>query len=138
MSRRTERLGSAIKQEVMHVIQRDLTDPRLAGTLPSVNRVKVSDDLAYADVYMVLMGTPGKQSAAMAALESATGLMRSKLGKALHVRTVPLLRIHLDEAYRREVEVLNLIAKANSEYADGEAPSDADPAEAPPSGADDQ
>lgn len=116
MSRRTERLASAIKQEVMEVIQRDLSDPRLDGTLPSVHRVKVSEDLSTADVYMVLMGTPGKQSAGLAALQSSAGFMRTKLGKSLHLRTVPHLRIQLDEAYRREVEVLELINKASSEY----------------------
>ena len=117
MSRRTEKIGSVIRQEVSQVIMRELNDPRLDGTLPSVTRVKVADDLSVADVYVVVMGTPGKQSAAMMALQSAAGLMRSRVGKALATRTVPLLRIQVDEAYRKEMEVLDLIRKAELELA---------------------
>lgn len=128
MSRRTERVGSAIRQEVMEVIQRELDDPRLSGTLPSVNRVKVSEDLSTADVYMVLMGTPGKQKAALNALRHAAGLMRSRLGKALSTRTVPYLRFEIDEAYRKEMEVLDLIRKAEQEF---KPPADDDSATGP-------
>jgi ribosome-binding factor A len=120
MSRRTERVGSAIRQEVMEVIQRELHDPRLDGLLPSVNRVKVAEDLSTADVYMVMMGTPGKQTAGLAALRHAAGMIRGRLGKALSTRTVPYLRFHQDEAYRKEIEVLELIRKAEDEFSDRE------------------
>jgi ribosome-binding factor A len=114
----------------MEVIQRELDDPRLAGTLPSVNRVKVSEDLSTADVYMVLMGTPGKQSAALAALRHSAGLIRTRLGKALATRTLPYLRFEIDEAYRKEMEVLELIRKAESERRDSGSSEDADDAQA--------
>ncbi len=102
----------------MEAVQRDLNDPRLVGTLPSVNRVKVAEDMATADVYLVLMGTPGKQSAALQAFKSAAGMLRGRLGKAMATRTVPLLRFHIDEQYRREVAVLELIQKASDEMVD--------------------
>ena len=110
----------------MEAVQRDLDDPRLQGTLASVNRVKVSEDLGYADVYMVLMGTPGKQSAGLAAMKQAAGLLRGRVGRALATRTVPVLRFHLDEAYRREVEILGLIDKAANEYREGDEGENAD------------
>ena len=97
------------------VILRELNDPRLDGALPSVTRVKVAEDLSMADIYVVLMGTPGKQTAGLAALRHAAGLMRTRVGKALSTRTVPYLRFHLDEAYRKEMEVLDLIRKAEQE-----------------------
>jgi ribosome-binding factor A len=115
MSRRTERVASAIRQEVSQVIMRELDDPRLHGVLPSVSRVRVSDDLSVADVFVVLMGSQGKQAAALAALRHAAGMMRTHLGKALATRTVPFLRFELDEAYRKEMEVLDLIRKAEAE-----------------------
>ncbi len=115
MSRRTERVGSAIRQEIMEVVQRDLDDPRLEGTLPSITRIKVAEDLGTADVYLVFMGSPGKQSAALAAMKHARGLLRSRVGKALATRTIPLLRFHIDEAYHKEMEVLDLIRKAERE-----------------------
>lgn len=127
MSRRTERVGSSIRQEVMEVIQRELNDPRLEGTLPSVTRVKVAEDLGTADVFVVLMGGQGKQNAGLAALRHAAGMMRTRVGKALATRTVPYLRFHLDEAYRKEMEVLDLINKAERERRDKEATEAAEP-----------
>ena len=118
MSRRTEKVASAIRQEVADVIMRELNDPRLDGLMPSVSRVKVAEDLSTADVYMVLMGPEGKQSAGMAALKHAAGRMRSRVGKALSTRTVPYLRFQLDEAYRKEMEILDLIRKAGEERQD--------------------
>ena len=56
MSRRTEMIGSTLQQELMGIIMRELNDPRLAG-MPSITRVKVSPDLAQADVYVTIMGT---------------------------------------------------------------------------------
>lgn len=118
-------MASVIRQEVAQAILRDLSDPRLDGVMPSVNRVKVADDLATADVYMVLMGSPGKHAAAMAALQNASGLIRGRLGQALSTRTVPAVRFHVDEAYRRELEVLELIHQAEMERKQREAEAEA-------------
>src|SRR5918998_348627 len=82
MSRRTERLGSTIQQELATIILHELSDPRLTG-MPSITRVKVSDDLSMADVYVTVMGTPGQQSAALNALRHSAGLMRTRLTKSL-------------------------------------------------------
>ncbi|MEL7238967.1 MAG: 30S ribosome-binding factor RbfA [Planctomycetota bacterium] len=124
MSRRTERVGSAIKQELATVILHELDDPRLEGLLPSINRVKVSEDLATADVYVVMMGSEGKQNAGLAALKHAGGMMRSKVASALNTRTTPFLRFHLDNAYREEMKVLDLIRQAEQEFTPGEDASD--------------
>ena len=107
-----------IKQELATVIMRELDDPRLEGVLPSINRVKVAEDLSTADVYIVMMGSDGKQSAGLAALRHAGGKMRSRLASSLNTRITPLLRFHLDEAYRKEMQVLDLIAKAEKESAE--------------------
>jgi ribosome-binding factor A len=117
MSRRAEKIGSAIRQEVSQVIMRELNDPRLDGLLPSITRVKVADDMSIADLYVIFMGTQGKQAAGLAALRHAAGMMRTKVAKALTTRTVPYLRFHLDEAYRKEMEVLDLIRRVEREHA---------------------
>ena len=114
MSRRTERLGSTIQQELMEIIMRELDDPRLTG-MPSITRVKVSEDLSMADVYITSMGTAGQQNAALNALKSSAGMMRTRLTKALSIRQVPFLRFHIDEQLKKEMEVLDLIDKASRE-----------------------
>jgi len=114
MSRRTDRLASIIRQELMDVIMRRLNDPRLEG-LPSITRVKVAEDLSVADVYVTVMGTEGHQRAALAALRHSAGLMRSSLSQALSIRQVPLLRFELDEQLRKEMEILELLERVRLE-----------------------
>lgn len=114
MSRRTERLASTIRDEIAEIMMRELSDPRLMG-LPSITRVKVSEDLSQADVYVTVMGTQGQQNAALNALKHSAGLMRSKLTKSLSLRVAPFLKFHLDENLKKELEVMELLRKAAEE-----------------------
>ena len=114
MSRRTERLGSLLQQELAAIIQRELVDPRITG-FPSITKVRVAEDLATADVYLTIMGTPGQQSAALNAIRHSGGMMRSRLTKELSIRQVPFLKFHIDEQLRRELDVLKLLSKVQDE-----------------------
>lgn len=120
MSRRTERLASIVQQELGQIILHELSDPRLQG-LPSITRVRVSPDMAVADVFITVMGTPGQQTAALNALQHSAGLMRTRLTKALTIRQAPFIKFHIDEAARKEIEILDLIRKANEEREQREA-----------------
>ena len=144
MSRRTERVASTIQQELAAIMQRELADPRLTG-MPSITRVKVSDDLSIADVFITVMGTPGQQTAALNALKHSAGLMRTRLTKQMTLRVAPFLKFHIDEDLKKELalqEVLQKVADENAELdrkraeaaaARGEQlPADADAADAPP------
>ena len=114
MSRRTDRLASVIQRELMDIIMRELSDPRLTG-LPSITRVKVSGDLSIADVYVTIMGTDGVQTAGLNALRHSAGLMRSKLAKSLTLRTPPYLKFHLDEQLKKEMSVLEALRQIERE-----------------------
>ena len=98
---------------------REISDPRVMG-MPSITRVKVSEDLGIADVYVTIMGTPGQQSAGLNALKHSAGMMRGRLTKSLSLRVAPYINFHLDENLKRELEVLELIRKANEEIAEAE------------------
>lgn len=118
MSRRTERLGSTIRGELAAIMMRELQDPRLSSVLPSITRVRVSEDLSQADVYITVMGTPGQQSAALHALQHSAGLMRTRLTKSLTLRVAPFLKFHLDEHLKKELELLELLRKVSEETAE--------------------
>ena len=106
-----------IQQELAMVIMHELNDPRLKG-LPSVTRVKLSDDLSIADVFVTIMGTPGQQTAALNALKHSAGMMRSRLTKVLTLRVAPVLKFHMDDNLKRELEVLDLLRKVAAENAE--------------------
>ena len=112
-------LGSTIQREIAEMIMRDLDDPRLP-TIVSVTRVKVSQDLEYADVFVSVMGTPGQQSAALNALRHAAGAMRTKLTKSLSIRVVPFLRFQIDEQLKKEMAVLELLEQVRRENEEAE------------------
>src|SRR3954470_14449893 len=144
MSRRTERVASTIQQELAQIMMRELADPRLTG-MPSITRVKISDDLSVADVFITVMGTPGQQTAALNALKHSAGMMRTLLTKQLTLRVAPFLKFHIDEDLKKELalqEVLQRVADENAELdrkraeaaaaARGEHPPADNDADAPP------
>jgi ribosome-binding factor A len=117
MSRRTERLGSTIHRELAMIIQHELSDPRLKG-LPTITRVRLTDDLSIADVYITVMGTVGQQTAALNALKHSAGLMRTRLTRELALRQAPFLNFHMDEDLKKELELLELLDKVSKENAE--------------------
>jgi ribosome-binding factor A len=99
------------------IMMRELADPRLVG-LPSITRVKVSDDLSVADVFITVMGTPGQQTAALNALKHSAGMMRLLLTKKMTLRIAPFLKFHIDEDLKKELalqELLHKVAQENAE-----------------------
>jgi ribosome-binding factor A len=122
-------LGSTIQREIAGIIQHELDDPRLEGTITSVTRVKVSSDLSIADVFVTIMGTKGAQDAGLNALKHSAGLMRTHLTKALSLRVAPYIKFHLDDQLRKELDVLDLLEKVKKEDAErlhGKEPSNDD------------
>ena len=111
---RGHRIADLIQRELSHLIQSEVRDPRLG--LVTVNEVKVSRDLAFADVYVTLLDrTTGEgDEAAIAVREGASGFLRTRLSRALSTRTTPKLRFHYDHTLVRGMELTNLIDKARS------------------------
>lgn len=118
------------------IMQRELNDPRLTG-LPSITRVKISDDLSVADVFITVMGTPGQQSAALNALKHSAGMMRVLLTKQMTLRIAPFLKFHIDEDLKKELELMTLLQKVHEENEEIDRRRTAQAAEQPPSSSSD-
>lgn len=92
---RGRRVGDLIQQQLARLIQMEVKDPRVG--LVTINDVKVSRDLAFADVYFTVMGVGDAEPAgAEEALQNASGFLRSQLAKTLTTRSTPRLRFHYD------------------------------------------
>lgn len=98
------------------IIMRELNDPRLVG-MPSITRVTVNEDMSVADVYVSIMGTTGKQTAALNALKHSAGMMRTRLSKSLEMRQVPYIKFHIDEGLQKERQVLDILRQIEEERA---------------------
>jgi len=113
---RIDRIGDQMQRELAQLIQREIKDPRVG--MITVNAVKVSRDLGYADIYVSLLTTEelGAESPevkeSLTVLNKASGFLRGQVGRAMKLRVVPLLRFHFDElqGYSRRLD--GLIRKA--------------------------
>lgn len=92
---RGRRIADQIQKELASLIQRELKDPRVG--MVTINEVKVSRDLAFADVYFTMFADDGAEESAEA-LDRASGFLRSALSKVLKIRTTPKLRFHYDHS----------------------------------------
>ncbi len=115
-SSRTRRVGEQIRRELADLIRAELRDPRL--TLVSMTSVEVSRDLAYARIYVTLMGEPAERTERVAELNRAAPLLRRELGRRMHIRTVPKLEFRYDEVVERAARLSALIDAAVAADAD--------------------
>jgi ribosome-binding factor A len=92
---------------------RDLKDPRIG--LVTVTGVSVTADLAEATVYISVLGGERKRRATLAGLESAHGVLQSKIGRELSLRRTPTLTFAYDDAVERGVRMTKLIDELAAE-----------------------
>jgi ribosome-binding factor A len=107
-SNRLGRISDQLKQELALLIQNELRDPRLG--MISVLDVKVSRDLAHADVFITVLGA--EAPIAVDALNNAGGFLRSLLAKNLNLRVTPRLKFIFDESVERGRKLSSLIDEA--------------------------
>lgn len=107
-SRRQERVGELLHEEISILLQRESHDPRLGRV--TVTDVKVSTDLRSARVFVTVLGEEPEQQAALQALAHAAGYLRRELGARLRLRRIPTLTFELDQAVMRGSRILELLA----------------------------
>lgn len=109
---REERVADFIRDELASIIQRQMRDPRVG--MVSVNEVKVSKDLSYAEVYVSSHETTSddERDELIGVLNKAAGYFRSQLAKRHSMRTTPKPRFHYDEVIERGPALESLIEKA--------------------------
>ena len=115
------RVADFIRDEVARIIQREMRDPRV-GTFVSVNDVRVSRDLSYADIYVSSLEADGVQARheLIEVLNQAAGFFRSSLAKRHKMRTTPKPRFHYDELIESGPRLERLIDQAINDVEDGD------------------
>lgn len=107
MSRRIEQVAEQIQHILSDVIQRELKDPRVG--FATVTGVEVSADLSHARVRVSVLGDDVQKDETLQALNHAKGYLRRRIADELrHMRTVPALRLQLDDSldYTMHIEEL--------------------------------
>ena len=119
-TRRQEKVARVIREVVSDAIANHLNDPRITGFV-SVTRMEVMADMRSADVYLSLFAsTESAQDKTFTAITHARTRIQSFLAEALECRFCPVLRFHVDEQFRKTLDVMRLIDKVASEHREQE------------------
>jgi ribosome-binding factor A len=129
---RAAKMADRIRVIVAKRLERGIKDPRMGFV--TITDVKVTGDLQHASVFYTVYGSEEERTETAAALKSATGMLRTEVGKNITARLTPSLEFIADgipenaaliesllaEAHNRDVEVESLAKKAT--YAGDEDP----------------
>jgi len=108
---RGQRISDLIQRELALIIQKEMRDPRVG--MVTINEVKVSRDLSYANVYVTFLGPEDDAvEQSLDVLNHAGGYLRSQLSSVLNTRTTPKLRFFYDETVIGGREISSLIDAA--------------------------
>ena len=111
---RSQRINEEFRREIEDILSHSMKDPGLAS-LASVVRVEVTRDLAYAKVYVSVMGTDKQRADSMQALERAAGYVRHELSSRVDLRRVPNLVFVSDDSIEYAVGMAQKIARVIQE-----------------------
>ncbi|OLE21804.1 MAG: ribosome-binding factor A [Actinobacteria bacterium 13_1_20CM_3_71_11] len=107
---RVRRHAERIRELVASVVRTQIKDPRL-GML-TITDARITADLRDATVFYTVLGDSAAKAGTAAALDSAKGLLRSIVGKALGLRHSPTLTFVLDDVQDHAKHIDELLATA--------------------------
>lgn len=114
MSRRSQRVGDLLRQEISEILRLELRDPRIG--LATVTEVDASPDLRHAVVRLSLLGEDSEREASLAALRRASGFVRGRLAKrAKQLRFIPELVFELDRGAEHSDRIERLLESLHDE-----------------------
>lgn len=93
---RLGRIEEEYKKELSQIIGYELKNPNVTGLI-SVTKVKVSNDLKYAKVYVSILNAKNLKDT-LAGLKKSSGFIRSELAKRVNLRNTPELVFELDDS----------------------------------------
>ncbi len=108
---RTRRVAAQLQRELAQIIQAQLKDPRVG--IVTINAVEVSRDLAYAKIFVTVLGRDAKDATdALETLQQASAFLRRMLMQRMTIRTMPQLKFVFDESIERGAKLSALIDQA--------------------------
>src|SRR5260370_26438222 len=115
---RARKLADRISQIVAEMLERRIKDPRLGFI--TVREARLTNDLREATVFYTVCGTDAERADTAAALLSATGIIRSEVGRQLGLRHTPSLEFVADvlpDTAKRIEELVTQTRNADAELA---------------------
>ena len=115
-SPRNAKIADRIKTIVAGLLERRIKDPRIGFI--TITDVRLTGDGQHASVFYTVMGDEAERDGTAAALTSATGMIRSEVGKQLGLRHTPTIEFFLDAVPEQAREIEELLARAKESDAE--------------------
>jgi ribosome-binding factor A len=107
---RARKLGDRIAQIVAEMLERRIKDPRLGFV--TITEARITGDLREATVFYTVYGSDEEIADTAAALASATGVLRSEVGKQTGIKHTPSLSFTRDTVPDAARNIEDLVARA--------------------------
>ena len=104
---RPERVATLIQQILGQTLTTGIKDPRVGFV--TVTGVSVSADLSHATARVSILGDDQRKADALAALQHASGYLRSVLAKSMDLRTTPELHFVIDRGLEHARHIDDLL-----------------------------
>ena len=108
-TRRADRVGEAIREEIATFLTESAKDPRIVGFV-TVTGVELTSDLRHAKVFVSVMGSESEKEATFQGLASTASHLRSRVGRALRLRVAPEIQFREDDSVQRAARIESLLA----------------------------
>ena len=93
---RLGRIDEEYRKEISQIIGYELKNPNVTGLI-SVTKVKVTNDLKFAKVYVSILNSKNIKDT-LAGLKKSSGYIRSELARRINLRNTPELIFELDDS----------------------------------------
>src|SRR5215472_3387211 len=113
---RARRLGERITQIVAEMLERRIKDPRLGFV--TITDTRVTGDLRDATVFYTVYGSDSDAADSATALASATGVIRSEVGRQTGLKHTPSITFKQDTLPEGAKTIDDLVARARQADAD--------------------
>lgn len=101
------RINEEYRREISNVLDQKLKNPNITGLL-SVTKVKVTQDLKYATVYVSILNSKNIKDT-LAGLKKSSGYIRTELAKKINLRNTPEIVFELDESMEYGSRIDNIL-----------------------------
>jgi ribosome-binding factor A len=109
---KVRRHAERVRELVASVVRTQIKDPRLG--MITITDARITADLRDATVFYTVLGDAAAQAGTAAALDSAKGLVRSTVGKALGLRHSPTVTFVHDDVQEHAKHIDDLLAQART------------------------
>ena len=93
---RLGRIDEQYRKEISQILNYELKNPNVTGLI-SVTKVKVTNDLKFAKVYVSILNSKNLNDT-LAGLKKSAGFIRSELAKRVNLRNTPEIIFELDDS----------------------------------------